>query len=65
VTLQRQAELRIRALERLRDDPERWRLIGKSRDDVRAAADKRRQLNPQDRIVIAETPELAKVYDEM
>lgn len=63
LTLERQAELRIRALERLRDDPGRWKLVGKSRDHVRTASEKRRLLSPQERIVLAGTPELAKTYD--
>ncbi len=63
LTLERQAELRIRALERLRDAPGRWKLVGKSRDHVRTASEKRRLLSPQERIVLAGTPELAKTYE--
>jgi hypothetical protein len=61
-SLHRQAELRILALEDLRDDPARWSLGVKSRDDIRAAIEERRDLAPQDRIVLAGTPNLAKRY---
>ncbi len=62
LSLERQATLRIRALERLRDNQSDWRLLGKRRDDIRAAIKARRELEPQDQIVLAGTPSLAKRY---
>jgi hypothetical protein len=62
-SLHRQAELRILALEDLRDNPARWSLGVKSRDDIRAAIEERRDLAPRDRIVLAGTPDLAKLYN--
>lgn len=58
ISLERQSELRIRALERLRDNPDEWRIFGKTRDEIRAAIKARRDLAPQEQIVLAGTPAL-------
>ncbi|HUC06905.1 MAG TPA: hypothetical protein VMR96_02355, partial [Solirubrobacterales bacterium] len=40
-----------------------WKIFGKTRDEIRAAAERRRRLTPEDQIVVAGTPSLAMRYE--
>ena len=53
---------RIETLERLRDNPGNWK-IQVDVDQLSGAIVRRRQLLPQERIVLAGTPALAKLYE--
>lgn len=63
-SLERQAELRINALELLRDNPDRWKTRSVERAEIAAAGERRRELSPADEIVLAGGPLLSYLHGE-